>query len=220
MNKIVFLRSLIAGCATIMQIWIAIVIYNNDYLCRTGFSSSNSSIGNQQECISTLNDFSQWHCTCRYFSTTTICEKSEECIYIEYWMRVFDDWSVALASFVFIPLVIIESWRSWWMIQKIFGNNDTGSTSFDFCSPFGFLAMILNPSCFNIQIPSTHEESFMVIIDGLSIGLIFQYCAASKTSISVPFILITLISSCCNGVGYLLNLYILNYQHQVTPPRT
>src|SRR5947208_7231818 len=75
--------------------------------------------------------------------------------------------------------------------------------------------MLIIHEYFNDPIPSTYDESFMIIIDCLSIGLIFQYCAVSEISIQVPFILITLISSGCNGLGYLLNLSMLNYQRQL-----
>jgi len=184
MNKILFLRALIAGCATIMQFWTTFLIFNNDYQCRTKFVS------------------------CADVECKTIH-------YTDYWMRVFNDLAVATASFVFIPLVLIEAWRSSWMIGKICcGGDDSSVSSFEYCSPFGFLAMVLNPGCFNTKISSTRAESFMIIIDCLAITLVFQYSVITDTSIMVPFMLAILVSSSCNGLGYLLNIFSINYRLQ------
>lgn len=200
MNKILLLLgSSIAACAFIMQMWVCIAVFNNSYLCRTGFSDANTSNINEINCKISLNSTEQWHCTCRVSASYYIA-----------WMRIFDDASVTLASFLFIILVLIEFYRSFYTVQTICGEEIRNLTTLEFFSPSGFVALILNPSNLDNPIPSTYFESSVIVVDALSIGLIFQYCSASKTSIDEPFILIALISSCFDGIRCILNLYFLN----------
>lgn len=209
MNKILFIRAFIAGCATIMQIWLTVVVFNNDYQCREEFYQGNNSTENKMQCMATLDNLSPWFCSCRYWATVND----------DYWMRLFDEWSTAMASFIFIPLVIIELCRSIPMIYNIFGGDFT-VTSFEYCSPFGFLAMILNPISFHVKITKTYGESSIILIDILSIGLIFRYCYVTNQSVTdTPSITVTLISSVLDCLGYLLNLYILNYEYQMKKQR-
>jgi len=219
MNKILFCRAFIAGIATVMQFWLSVVVFNNDFQCRTAFTNSNSSV-NQQNCVDTLDSVSEWHCTCEWFtsSVSVLCNNGRDCQYhyTDLWMRVFNDWVVVTASFVFIPVVLIEAWRSFNMIGEICcdGKGAYPLSNFEYCSLFGFLAMVLNPACFNTQISSNRADSLMIIIDCLTIGLVFQYSAAINVSIMTPYMLATLISSSCNGVGYLLNIFLINYRLQ------
>lgn len=98
------------------------------------------------------------------------------------------------------------------MICKILGDENINVTSFEYCSILGFLALILNPVSLHKEIQGTREESLMIIIDSLTIGLLFRYCYSTSLTIQTPFVMVTMISSCCNGFCHLLNIYILNYQ--------
>lgn len=204
MQKVLLLlSSLIAGVVSIMQIWMCIIVFRDDYNCRTYFNNANSSTLNEMECIST-NSTEQFHCICRY-SYLNSWENVD-------WIRVFDDGSVAMASIIFIMLVIIEFLRAPCMIYVICGSEMIDLTTLQYCSIFGFFALMLNPSSLDKYIPATHCELFMVIIDVLSIGLIFHYCSASEISIYEPFYLTTLILSSCNGLRCIFMIYHINYQ--------
>lgn len=216
MNKLLLFRAFIAGVATIMQFWLSIVVFNNDYQCRQEFRAWNSSI-NQQKCLESLNDVSEWHCKCEWFGSRTVCSPCDQtsCEYTDYWMRVSNDWAVAIAVFIFSALALIEGWRSLSMIAKICCNDSSELSSFEYCSPFGFLAMLLNPASFDIRIKRLPAESFMIVIDCLTIGLVFQYSSFSQTSINDPLMIVILVSSSCNGLGYLLNIFLINYQDRI-----
>jgi hypothetical protein len=211
MQKILLLLgSLIAGIASITQIWMSIIVFYSDYLCRNQFYYTNTSIGNEMDCINSLNSIHQLHCKCEYFSTVYEYEGTYA---IDIWMRVFNDGLVALASIILILLVIAEFFRSYKTIFIICGYDIYELTTFEYYSISGFFALILNPASFNTYIFSARLESCMVIVDALSIGLIFGYSSSSQTSMSDPFILVTLIISCLNGLRCLLNLYRMNNQN-------
>src|SRR3982751_3995165 len=110
MNKVILLRSFIAGCTTIMQFWIIVVVFHNDFVCRKEYYNTNSQ-GNKMACIVSLNSITQWHCKCQFFYASNFCANNQ-CTEVDYWMRVFDDGTLALASFIFIALLIIECYRS------------------------------------------------------------------------------------------------------------
>ena len=212
MNKIsILLGSFIAGLASVMQIWLDIIVFHNDFICRQGFSYANTSIYNKMNCINSLNDLEQWHCTCR--DDGTLYDVNNQGYDVEKWMRIFDDGSVALASLTFIVLVVVEVIRSCVMIPRICGDEISDLTTCEYCSPMGFFALILNPSSFDEYIPSRRGESCMIIVDMLSVGLIFQYCKASNTSINDPFILVVLIINCCNALRSILIQYRINSKH-------
>jgi hypothetical protein len=217
-NKLLFFRSLIAACTIIMQFWIIFLVFNNDYICRSYFTNGDSS-DNQKDCIVSSSQISQWHCTCKYFNNEEVCSTWNDrasCVEIDFYMRVFDDGTLALASFIFIPLIIIEIWRSFFTITRMCNCDAPLSLiTFDYCSIFGFITILLNPSIFDVPVPSTHIESLMILIDAASIGLIFQYSIVSKTSIHEPFMLVALVLNCCDSICYLLNMYILNRQIRI-----
>ena len=76
-NKIVFFRSLVGGCATIMQFLMVGIVFYNDNYCRIEFTDSNS-IMNQVNCIASLKTVPGWNCKCEYFGST-IATKYEQC---------------------------------------------------------------------------------------------------------------------------------------------
>jgi hypothetical protein len=221
MHKILLLSSSFIACVTIiMQLGMDIIVFSNDYNCRTLFDSASTSVGNKMQCMASLNTI-QTQCKCEYFGNNY----DDNGNLINFWMRVFDDGTLAMASIIFIILMLVEIVRSYFMILRICDVKVNGLTTFEYCSVFGFFALVLNPSSFYDNIPGTHIESIMIIVDILSIGLIFQYCNAFETSIENIsdhriFILIALIMSICNGLRNILNLYCVNRQNHPLPNKS
>ena len=207
---LLILGAFITGCATIMQLWLSGIVFNNDYQCRTLFYSSNTSIGNKMQCINSLNSTLEWHCACRVEVINYNGDENIDC-----WLKISNDWAVYLASLhVFIPLVIVECIRALAMLFTICGDVHSFST-FEYFSVFGFFVMLLDPTIFHNNIPSSRIESALILIDTGTIVLIFQYTSVINVAITDPFYLVTLIASCCNGLRCILIIYYLNRQRYI-----
>ena len=211
MNKLLCVRSFFAACAIFTQILMVGFVFYNDFQCREEFYFGNS-VENKKDCIGSLDTLPQWHCKCKYWGTNTLKVKSGKTYTVDYWMRLFDEWSVVMASIIFIPLILIELYRSVVAIRKICGVGDA-MTPFKYCSFLGFFAMILDPAFFNTNVPNTCGESAMIIIDILIIGLFFRYCFVTNTSIiNASYFIYIPVLSMCNALGSLVNCAKICYE--------
>lgn len=202
-----------------MQLWLVIVVFHNSSICYESYFSA-SSQENKDSCFLSLNQMNQnlgAQCQCMFVhsrsSTNMPCSGNNKCL-IDQWDRVFDTLSSVIASFIIISLTVIESYRSFIMIDKIMGSNCVNKvlTSFEYNSLFGFLAMVLDPGCFKQDIKSHRKEILLIIIDCMAIGLVFRYCYILNVRTESPFIINILLSCTCNSLGHMANMHVLNYK--------
>jgi hypothetical protein len=179
-----------------MQLWLCIMVFMNDYQCRTSFCDDKYFIVNENKCIDSLNQSTtQPFCACRFDGIRYNGSFGD----MYCWLKISDDLSVFLASIpVFIPLMIITIYREGMMLVNNLGFEDYKFNTFQYFSVFGFIAIILDPMIGDEYIQSTYEEASMIMIDIGAIGLVFQYSSFIGASLTDQFFLITLIASCCN----------------------
>ncbi len=192
------LASLIATCAIITQFYLSIIIFNNDYVCRDVFNGANSSIDNKMNCENSLNNFNGSHCKCQYFWRYSCYFDGGTCSYdndiiINYYVKVYDDTAVVLASFIFILQFIVQ-----------FVYNVYGLIALDFFE----LSCCRFPKTFN-KIINIIWKSFTLVSTILTIGLIFRYCLISEIYYYELFIIFALICNCSNGICDIINIYLI-----------
>jgi hypothetical protein len=187
------LGSLISSCSVIVQFGITGVVFHNDVMCRQQFPNFNNSDQNEQACKNSLLNVSEWNCSCR--SQMSV-----------FWIRISNDGTVAMASLLFIALVLLSTCQCLLWCGN-FGKNNLTFSSFELFSLFGFFIIVFVPHTqlymesekTNILVPIT---AIVMLFDFFTIGLVFQY----YSTISV-FAIVVLVAS---GVDILLRC-LVNY---------
>jgi len=208
MNYFAFLRSFTAAAAILALFYITTIVFVSDAHCRDNFASSDTSIGNKNACFEYIARVPNLHCNCQFGMTLcTQCGKypPNSGPSVDGWISVFDDGTLVYAAFVFIPLLLMELYRMYSMIDVIFYNNDS-YRAFEYCSVLGWIAMIIKPYYLTEFASVTYQEIFAIVIDCFGIGLIFRYIQMTDASILDPNLLVTLILICGDIIGYCIDL--------------
>ena len=193
--------ALVSAVLVVLQFWFAVVFFCTDLPCHAQFANANATL-NQILCEASLANVSQSYCQCRNIVGGTI--KSS-------WTRCLDEWSLFLASCVFISLVIIECFRVPHLMEVIFSFKNKTST-FGYLSFFGFLALILNPKVLMKQKHFSHNRMWLLIPNIFIIVLDFRYCAFTATSTTNTFVLACLIFTILDVIICFANTFVTNYK--------
>jgi hypothetical protein len=184
--------SLISSCSMVTQFGITGVVFHNDVICRQLFNIYNNSDQNEVACKQSLPNLTEWKCDCRsqVFSPT--------------WIRISNDGAVAMASLLFIALVVLSFFQCMLWYDN-FDAKKFSFSSFEAFSVWGFLVLLFVP---DLQIYVEKEKTkilipltvIVILYDFFTIGLVFQY----SSNLSV-FEIIVLIAS---GMDILLRCLV------------
>ena len=191
------LGSLISSCSVIVQFGITGVVFHNDVMCRQQFYNFNNSDQNELACKNSLSNVTEWNCSCRSQMAVS-------------WIRISNDGTVAMASLLFIALVLLLTCQCLLWCGN-FGKNNLTFSSFELFSLFGFFIIVFVPHTqlymesqkTNILVPIT---AIVMLFDFFAIGLVFQYYSTHSFSLSV-FAIVVLVAS---GADILLRC-LVNY---------
>jgi hypothetical protein len=191
------LGSLISSCSVIVQFGITGVVFHNDVMCRQPFYNFSNSDQNEIACKNSLSNVTEWNCSCRSQMTVS-------------WIRISNDGTVAMASLLFIALVLLSTCQLLLWCGN-FGKNNLTFSSFELFSLFGFFIIVFVPHTqlymksekTKILVPIT---AMVMLFDFFTIGLVFQYYSTHSFSLSV-FAIVVLVAT---GTDILLRC-LVNY---------
>jgi hypothetical protein len=179
----------------VSQFGITGIVFHNDVMCRQRFSNSNSTESiNENACKQSLANLKEWNCDCRSQPSTIV------------WMRISNDGSLAMASLLFISLVILVAIQC----GKLCCQDETNS--FELFSPLGLFAMLFIPDMQLYVIKEKYntlsrDTAIVVFYDMFAIGLVCQYSSFVLT----PFEIVVVVSSC---VDIILRFIVSNMIRQ------
>lgn len=210
--KYIFI-SFFASLVILSQAWLSITVFRHYDVCnQDSFDKYDNYTSNYEACTSTLNTdpWLQLGCECRQsYGPTSI--------------RIFNDGTVAAASFLFIAILVIEGIRLCVTIPLIFSQEEAWEgfagpmTDWTISSPWGFFALVLNPALRDFidrkesqnQTIMNHGNFGMIFLDAAALGTFLLYIHHVPQADNVLFWSM-MIGTTFNQLRYGCSIYLIN----------